>query len=132
MKQQSLILPLFARASTEAALPDKFEAKERGWARRPDLIKNHHRIFLGDARELRDFSRDAPIHLVVTSPPYWDLKQYHHDRVAHSLGTSRTAGYSWPISPRSGNSASTDSYQGEECALWLVTYAALERFTEGT
>lgn len=86
MKQQSLILPLFARASTEAALPDKFEAKERAWARRPDLIKNHHRIFLGDARELGDFSRDAPIHLVVTSPPYWDLKQYHHDRGGAQLG----------------------------------------------
>ncbi len=34
-----------------------------------------HRLRLGDARELDDLS-DASVHLVLTSPPYWTLKQY--------------------------------------------------------
>ncbi len=34
-----------------------------------------HRIRLGDAREL-SWIPDASVHLVVTSPPYWNLKEY--------------------------------------------------------
>lgn len=34
-----------------------------------------HRIALGDARELAGVE-DASLHLVVTSPPYWNLKRY--------------------------------------------------------
>lgn len=37
-----------------------------------------HRIVLGDARAL-GFIPDESIHLVVTSPPYFDLKQYAAD-----------------------------------------------------
>jgi len=35
-----------------------------------------HVLHLGDAREL-DWVADASVHLVVTSPPYWTLKQYN-------------------------------------------------------
>ncbi|MCH7682273.1 MAG: site-specific DNA-methyltransferase [Gemmatimonadetes bacterium] len=35
----------------------------------------HHRILLGDARDL-SFLPDHSVHLVVTSPPYFDLKKY--------------------------------------------------------
>lgn len=35
-----------------------------------------HRLRLGDAREL-DWLGDEPVHLVVTSPPYWTLKKYN-------------------------------------------------------
>ena len=35
-----------------------------------------HRIRLGDARKL-DWIPDASVHLVVTSPPYWTLKEYN-------------------------------------------------------
>src|SRR5712692_4889439 len=38
---------------------------------------------LGDAREL-DWIADESVHLVVTSPPYWVLKEYNHH--AHQLG----------------------------------------------
>jgi len=36
---------------------------------------SHHRIVRGDARDL-SFIPDESVHLVVTSPPYFDLKQY--------------------------------------------------------
>ena len=35
-----------------------------------------HRLVQGDARDL-SFLQDESIHLVVTSPPYWNLKQYN-------------------------------------------------------
>jgi DNA modification methylase len=34
-----------------------------------------HRLHLGDAREL-SWIQDSSVHLVVTSPPYWTLKEY--------------------------------------------------------
>src|SRR5438093_1452285 len=36
---------------------------------------SHHHIVQGDARDL-SFLRDESIHLVVTSPPYFNLKEY--------------------------------------------------------
>ena len=38
-------------------------------------IPTHHKLLLGDARKLSKIS-DESIHLVVTSPPYWNLKKY--------------------------------------------------------
>lgn len=37
--------------------------------------KTTHRLSLGDARDLSSIG-DATVHLVVTSPPYWTLKDY--------------------------------------------------------
>lgn len=37
--------------------------------------KTVHRLRLGDARDL-SWIPDASVHLVVTSPPYWNLKEY--------------------------------------------------------
>jgi len=39
------------------------------------LASSSHVLRLGDARDL-SFVRDESVHLVVTSPPYFDLKQY--------------------------------------------------------
>jgi DNA modification methylase len=39
-------------------------------------IKTHHRLIQGDARDL-SFISDGTVHLVVTSPPYWNLKHYN-------------------------------------------------------
>ena len=36
-----------------------------------------HQIYWGDARALSDLA-DASVHLIVTSPPYWALKDYGH------------------------------------------------------
>lgn len=38
-----------------------------------------HRLHLGDARDL-SWLKDESVHLVVTSPPYWTLKEYEHSR----------------------------------------------------
>ncbi len=42
-----------------------------------------HRLHLGDARNL-SWIADQSVHLVVTSPPYWTLKEYEH--TAEQLG----------------------------------------------
>lgn len=41
--------------------------------------KTSHRIHLGDARDL-SWLADGSVHLVVTSPPYWTLKEYPRNR----------------------------------------------------
>ena len=40
--------------------------------------KTTHRLINGDARDL-SFLPDESIHLVVTSPPYWNLKRYNEN-----------------------------------------------------
>lgn len=60
----------------EASVREKFAAKELAWRKRPDLLQNHHRIYLGDAREMAPLSGRDQVDLVVTSPPYWNLKRY--------------------------------------------------------
>ena len=46
--------------------------------------KTYQRLINGDARDL-SFLPDESIHLVVTSPPYWNLKQYNEnpDQLGH-------------------------------------------------
>jgi DNA modification methylase len=43
-----------------------------------------HRLINGDARDL-SFLKDESVHLIVTSPPYWNLKRYneHPDQLGH-------------------------------------------------
>ncbi len=43
-----------------------------------------HRLINGDARDL-SFLEDMSVHLVVTSPPYWNLKRYNEnpDQMGH-------------------------------------------------
>ena len=45
----------------------------------PPFDSTRHRLHLGDAREM-PWIKDESVHLVVTSPPYWTLKEYKpHD-----------------------------------------------------
>ncbi|GBD95939.1 DNA adenine methyltransferase YhdJ [bacterium BMS3Abin06] len=48
------------------------------------LMQTQHRLINGDARNL-SFLDDNSVHLVVTSPPYWNLKQYNEnpDQLGH-------------------------------------------------
>ena len=39
-------------------------------------VRSHHRLIHGDARDLSALA-DGSVHLVVTSPPYWTLKEYN-------------------------------------------------------
>ncbi|MDR0881518.1 MAG: site-specific DNA-methyltransferase [Candidatus Adiutrix sp.] len=38
-----------------------------------------HKIFIGDNRDMAELA-DQSVHLIVTSPPYWQLKDYGHAR----------------------------------------------------
>jgi len=38
-------------------------------------MKTHHKIITGDSREMAEL-RDNSVHLIITSPPYWQLKDY--------------------------------------------------------
>lgn len=47
--------------------------------------RTKHQLHLGDARDL-SWIEDASVHLVVTSPPYWTLKEYapgNRDQMGH-------------------------------------------------
>lgn len=46
------------------------------WPSRESMNTTVHRLINGDARELA-YVDDASVHLVVTSPPYWNLKRYN-------------------------------------------------------
>ncbi|MBI4960175.1 MAG: site-specific DNA-methyltransferase, partial [Desulfovibrio sp.] len=46
-------------------------------------ISTFHKLFLKDARQMDKFP-DESVHLVVTSPPYWTLKEY--PRIEGQLG----------------------------------------------
>jgi site-specific DNA-methyltransferase (adenine-specific) len=41
-------------------------------------MATHHKILIGDARRMTD-TADESVHLVVTSPPYWQLKDYGNE-----------------------------------------------------
>lgn len=49
-----------------------------------NMHHTYHRLINGDARDL-SFLKDESIHLVVTSPPYWNLKRYKEnaDQLGH-------------------------------------------------
>jgi site-specific DNA-methyltransferase (adenine-specific) len=42
-------------------------------------MKTKHKIIIGDSRDMREI-QDASVHLVVTSPPYWQLKDYGSEK----------------------------------------------------
>ncbi|HYQ87496.1 MAG TPA: DNA methyltransferase, partial [Bacteroidota bacterium] len=41
-------------------------------------MRTTHRIIIGDSREMEEI-RDGSVHLIITSPPYWQLKDYGHE-----------------------------------------------------
>jgi site-specific DNA-methyltransferase (adenine-specific) len=75
-----------ARGAREARVEDKFDAKQDAWARRAGSIKTIHQVYLGDARTMPGLDPHTDVHLVVTSPPYWNLKRYADDRAGAQLG----------------------------------------------
>jgi site-specific DNA-methyltransferase (adenine-specific) len=38
-------------------------------------MKTQHKIIIGDSRDMKEIS-DESVHLIITSPPYWQLKDY--------------------------------------------------------
>jgi modification methylase len=70
----------------EASVAEKFTARTAAWNSRPEILRNRHRIFLGDARTMTPLKEEGAVQLVVTSPPYWDLKEYAGNGEAAQLG----------------------------------------------
>lgn len=58
-------------------------AKMRAIERHVQRLQTRHELVRGDARCLAHVD-DASVHLVVTSPPYWNLKRYNEHE--HQLG----------------------------------------------
>jgi site-specific DNA-methyltransferase (adenine-specific) len=75
------LLKLPAEDNTSEALQVLLKAnavyRTQPW--RPPFDSTSHKLHLGDARDLSWIS-DASVDLVVTSPPYWTLKQYKEGR----------------------------------------------------
>jgi len=75
------LFPLPAEDNTTEALKSLLAANEkyrgRPWPSPFDLTR--HTLHEGDARNL-SWIEDEGVHLIVTSPPYWTLKQYKEDR----------------------------------------------------
>jgi DNA modification methylase len=55
----------------------KDEISVRAIEQAVQTIPTTHRLYLGDAREMKDIKPES-VHLVLTSPPYWTLKDYRN------------------------------------------------------
>ncbi|MBI2178394.1 MAG: site-specific DNA-methyltransferase [Candidatus Tectomicrobia bacterium] len=75
-----------ARPSKEASVSEKLAAKKRAWDSKPSILNTTHIVYLGDARKMRELPQETQVHLVVTSPPYWNLKEYASDQNGAQLG----------------------------------------------
>ncbi len=74
---------------TEASLEEKFAAKTAAWKRRPEVLNTTHEYFEDDSRLMRELDPEKKVHLIVTSPPYWNLKRYTHEGHGVQLGHQR-------------------------------------------
>jgi modification methylase len=70
----------------EPKVQQKFLARAAAWASRPAILQNEHRLYRHDARDLSSVLGGKEIHLIVTSPPYWNLKKYADDHDGAQLG----------------------------------------------
>lgn len=68
-KKQPLKVKETTSSSYLATLPEAFKLTHQ--------TKNttHHKLIIGDSRWMKDVP-DESVHLVITSPPYWQLKDY--------------------------------------------------------
>ena len=68
-------IPAIARDANETAIIERL-LKE---------VPTTHRLLLGDSRETVAELPEESVHLAITSPPYWTLKQYkaHPDQLGH-------------------------------------------------
>ncbi len=84
-------------------------AKKLAWANGDAPKRTTHRVYQGDAREMRDVE-DESVHLIVTSPPYFDLIDYED--------TSDTDG-------QLGNLRDYERFLDELNKVWRRCYDAL-------
>jgi DNA modification methylase len=71
---------------SERSIAAKLLAKKQAHEAGSPLLETTHRLILGDAREMVELSEPNSLHLAVTSPPYWTLKEYERSSGANQLG----------------------------------------------
>lgn len=81
------LMTITNRTSIERPVEEKFRSKRLAWSDQKNLPRTTHRVFLGDAREMRELGDSPCVHLVVTSPPYWTLKKYPGTAAQGQLGS---------------------------------------------
>jgi site-specific DNA-methyltransferase (adenine-specific) len=69
------LLPDNTTAGLKALMLANERLRSSAWPE--PYCRTHHRLHLGDARDLSWIPSES-VHLVVTSPPYWTLKEYRH------------------------------------------------------
>jgi modification methylase len=92
----------------EPTIEQKFRDRDRLLQTSPELLRTSHRLLLGDARSMREIT-DGSVHLVVTSPPYWTLKDYEGSAGEAQLGHVKNY----------------DTFQAELSVVWKRCYDAL-------
>lgn len=84
----TLVMPLLPRTDNSAGAPDALMAANKWWREHPwpaPYDQTSHALRVGDARDLSRIA-DETIHLVVTSPPYFNLKPYESHASGAQLG----------------------------------------------
>ncbi|HML07456.1 MAG TPA: site-specific DNA-methyltransferase [Xanthobacteraceae bacterium] len=80
--------PILPENDNVSGAPERLLAANRYWRQHfwPTPFQSvTHVVKTGDARSL-SFLKDSSVHLVVTSPPYFNLKPYHSDCLGKQLG----------------------------------------------
>lgn len=97
-------------AVQEPTVEKKFAARDAALAARPDILETAHHLYLGDARVMPELGTAAgTVHLVVTSPPYWTLKEYDG-----AAGDSQL-----------GHQADYEQFHQDLCAVWRRCFELL-------
>ncbi|HEY3909843.1 MAG TPA: site-specific DNA-methyltransferase [Stellaceae bacterium] len=81
-------VPVIPATDNESGAPEKLLRANRVFRSRrwpAPYDRTRHEMILGDARDLRTIPSES-IHLVVTSPPYFNLKAYASDARGRQLG----------------------------------------------
>jgi site-specific DNA-methyltransferase (adenine-specific) len=72
----------------EPTVARKFRERDLALAAQPDILRTRHELYLGDARSMPELNRATrQVQLVVTSPPYWTLKEYDGNAGDAQLGS---------------------------------------------
>lgn len=82
------LMPALPTTDNEPGAPEALLAANKVWRSRQwpaPYNESTHRLMLGDARDMRAIP-DESVHLVVTSPPYFNLKPYASDANGNQLG----------------------------------------------
>jgi DNA modification methylase len=86
--RDAAITPLLPRTDNEPGAPEALMAANMWWRNHAwpsPYHRTRHHVLVGDARNLRAIP-DASVHLIVTSPPYFNLKRYSSDTTGDQLG----------------------------------------------